>query len=184
VTTAVESVDDRVLRMLDKGHSRADFIQLAMLMRALGLFLVPTFVPFTPWATLESYQELLNTIAKLELIENVPPVQLTIRLLIPAGSRLLEITDLYGIELGAFEPELLVYPWRNPDPRVDELQHELEETVQSESRKGTGRGEIFAQIWKLTQRITGTDLAEAAVPPLPPRAARATIPYLTEPWYC
>jgi radical SAM superfamily enzyme YgiQ (UPF0313 family) len=184
VTTAVESVDDRVLRMLDKGHSRTDFIHLAMLMRALGLFLVPTFVPFTPWTTLESYQELLSTIAKLELIENVPPVQLTIRLLVPAGSRLLEITNLYGVELGAFEAERLMYPWRNPNPRVDELQRELEEMVQHESKKGTGRTELFAEIWKLTQRAKGADSEEAATLPLPPMAARATIPYLTEPWYC
>ncbi len=185
VTTAVESVDDRVLRMLDKGHSRADFIHVAMLMRALGLFLVPTFVPFTPWTTLESYEELLSTIAKLGLMENVPPVQLTIRLLIPAGSRLLEITDLYGIELGAFEPELLVYPWRNRDPRVDELQRELEEMVQRESKKGTGRGEIFGQLWKLTQRARGSDSSlEETIPPAPLTAARVTIPYLTEPWYC
>jgi hypothetical protein len=183
VTTAVESVDDRVLRMLDKGHSRADFIHLAKLMRALGLFLVPTFVPFTPWTTLEGYQELLSIIAKLELVENVPPVQLTIRLLIPAGSRLLEITDLYGIELGEFEPELLMYPWRNPDPRVDELQRELEEMVQRENKRGTGRGEVFALVWKRTQGARGVDLEEP-VPAMPPMAARATIPYLTEPWYC
>ncbi|HYN14440.1 MAG TPA: radical SAM protein, partial [Terriglobales bacterium] len=183
VTTAVESVDDRVLRMLDKGHSRADFIHLAMLMRALGLFLVPTFVPFTPWTTLDGYEELLSTIVKLGLVENVPPVQLTIRLLIPAGSRLLEITDLYGIELGAFEPELLVYPWRNPDPRVDELQRKLEEMVQRESKKGTVRSEIFAQIWKLTQRARGAEFEET-IPAMPPAAARVTIPYLTEPWYC
>jgi len=181
VTTAVESVDDRVLRMLDKGHSRADFIQLAMLMRTLGLFLVPTFVPFTPWTTLESYQELLSTIARLELIENVPPVQLTTRLLIPAGSRLLEITDLYGVELGAFEPERLMYPWRNLDPRVDELQRELEEVVERESKRGRRRGEIFAQAWKLAGAAGSV---EAAMPPLPLLAARATIPYLTEPWYC
>jgi len=177
-------VDDRVLRMLDKGHSRADFIHLTMLMRALGLFLVPTFVPFTPWTTLQGYQDMLNTIAKLELIENVPPVQLTIRLLIPAGSRLLEITDLYGVELGAFEPELLIYPWRNPDSRVDELQLELEQVVQRESKKGTGRGEIFAEIWKLAQRAQTADSAEEAMPPVAAAPARATIPYLTEPWYC
>jgi len=183
VTTAVESVEDRVLRMLDKGHSRADFIHLAMLMRALGLFLVPTFVPFTPWTTLDSYQELLSTVAKLELVENVPPVQLSIRLLIPAGSRLLEITELYGVELGAFEPERLVYPWRNPDPRVEELQRGLEELVQRESKKGIGRGEIFAQIWNFTQRARGADVEQAILAP-PPTPARATIPYLTEPWYC
>jgi hypothetical protein len=36
-----------------------DFIRLAGLMRALGLFLVPTFVPFTPWTTLAGYEDLL-----------------------------------------------------------------------------------------------------------------------------
>ena len=185
ITTAVESVDDRVLRMLDKGHSRADFIQLAMLMRSLGIFLVPTFVPFTPWTTLEGYEELLRTVAQLGLIENVPPVQLTIRLLIPAESRLLEITELYGVELGAFEPERLIYPWRNPDPRVDELQCALEETVQQESQKGAGRTEIFAQLWNLTQRAKGTASGwQELIPPAPLMGARATIPYLTEPWYC
>ena len=184
VTTAVESVDDRVLRMLDKGHSRADFIHVVMLMRALGLFLVPTFVPFTPWTSLDSYDELLSAIADLGLVENVPPVQFTIRLLIPAGSRLLEITDLCGIELGAFEPELLVYPWRNPDPRVDNLQRELEEMVHQESKRGAGRAEIFAQVWRLTHRAKGADSAEEAMPPPLHLAARATVPYLTEPWYC
>ena len=137
---------------------------------------------FTPWTTLEGYEELLRTIATLGLIENVPPVQLTIRLLIPAGSRLLEITDLYGVELGTFEPELLVYPWQNPDPRVDELQRELEGMVQRESKKGSGRSEIFARIWKLTRRAMGADSEE--IPLIAPMAARATIPYLTEPWFC
>ena len=185
VTTAVESVDDRVLRMLDKGHSRADFIHLAKLMRAIGLFLVPTFVPFTPWTTLQGYEELLHTIAKLQLVENVPPVQLTIRLLIPAGSRLLEVTELYAVEVEAFEPELLVYPWRNPDPRVDELQRELELLVQRENKKGAGRTEIFSKIWTQTQCARGASPETAnMLPPLAPMPARAAIPYLTEPWYC
>jgi len=183
VTTAAESVDDRVLHVLDKSHTRADFIHLAKLMRSLGLFLVPTFVPFNPWTTLESYGELLSAVAQLELVEHVPPVQLTIRLLIPAGSRLLEIADRCGIELGVFEPERLIYPWRSPDPRVDELQRELEEMVQRESKKGAGRGEIFALIWSLTQRVRGADRDEA-LPALPLIPSRATIPYLTEPWYC
>jgi len=93
----------------------------------------------------------------------------------------LEITDLYGVELAAFEPERLVYPWRNPDSSVDQLQRGLEEMVQGESRKGSGRSEIFAQIWKLAG---AADSDEAVMPPLPPMAARATVPYLTEPWYC
>jgi radical SAM superfamily enzyme YgiQ (UPF0313 family) len=52
VTTAMESIDDRVLERLDKGHTRSDFVRLAGLARAAGLVLRPTFVAFTPWTTL------------------------------------------------------------------------------------------------------------------------------------
>ena len=52
VTSAVESVDDAILTRLDKGHTRADFIQVVRNFRAIGLALSPTFVAFTPWTTL------------------------------------------------------------------------------------------------------------------------------------
>ena len=59
LTSAVESVDDRILDHLDKGHTRADFERAAGLVREAGIALAPTFVPFTPWTTLEGYVELL-----------------------------------------------------------------------------------------------------------------------------
>ncbi len=90
VISAVEAVDDRVLEKFDKGHTRADFMAVAARFRELGMTLLPTFVPFTPWTTLENYGDLLDVIEELGLTENVAPVQLAIRLLIPAGSRLLE----------------------------------------------------------------------------------------------
>ncbi|MFQ5533188.1 MAG: radical SAM protein, partial [Candidatus Methylomirabilales bacterium] len=49
VTSAVESIDNRVLILLDKGHTREDFIQVVRLCREAGLTLNPTFVAFTPW---------------------------------------------------------------------------------------------------------------------------------------
>jgi len=51
VTSAVESIDDRVLEKLAKGHTRADFIQAVGIMREAELTLAPTFVTFTPWTT-------------------------------------------------------------------------------------------------------------------------------------
>src|SRR6266849_3387017 len=186
VTTAVESVDDQVLRILDKGHTRADFIRLAGLMRGLGLFLVPTFVPFTPWTTLEGYEDLLATLIRLGLMEHVPPVQLTIRLLIPAGSRLLEVLPLHNAAIGPFEQEALSYSWANPDRRVDRLQCDLEAMVQREAKAGASRTVIFGEAWKVLQRAMKEDGDEAPAPlPLvPPGPPRVTIPYLTEPWYC
>ena len=73
-----------MLEILNKGHTRADFIEVVHASRKVGLPVVPTFVTFTPWLTLESYRDLLWTLAELDLIDQVPSVQLAIRLLIPA----------------------------------------------------------------------------------------------------
>src|SRR5947208_7937233 len=94
VTSAVESVDDEVLRRLDKGHTRADFLEVTRIFRDLDLVLHATFVPFTPWTTLDSYLELLRVLRENDLVENVAPIQLAIRLLIPRGSRLLELDEI------------------------------------------------------------------------------------------
>ncbi len=178
VTTAVESVDDRVLALLDKGHTREDFINLVELFRRVGLALQPTFVAFTPWTALEGYKDLLATLAKLELIEHVAPIQLAIRLLIPAGSRLREVQDI----IGPFDDAALVYPWSHPDPRVDALHQAAESFVESTSKAGAGRSAIFCEIW---ERLHGAMNEPApALPAVAPQRARCTIPYLTELWYC
>ncbi len=120
VTSAVESVDDEVLAKLDKGHTRADFIEVAGLFRSLGLALAPTFIPFTPWTTRESYRELLEVISELDLVDNVAPVQLALRLLIPRGSRLLELPDVQDVVRRFDEPALL-YRWEHPNPEIESL---------------------------------------------------------------
>jgi hypothetical protein len=91
ITSAVESVDDSVLQYLDKHHSRADVGRALMLCRANGISLAPTFVPFTPWTTLDGYLDLLRDLVQWELQQALPAVQLTIRLLVPQGSYLLRL---------------------------------------------------------------------------------------------
>ena len=49
VTTAVESIDDQILTILDKGHTRDDFVRLVGLARKANLTRSPTFIPFLPW---------------------------------------------------------------------------------------------------------------------------------------
>ncbi|HEY7284009.1 MAG TPA: radical SAM protein, partial [Vicinamibacterales bacterium] len=67
VTSAVESIDDRVLAILEKGHTRQDFAAATELCRRIGLTLVPTFVAFHPWLTLDGYCDLLDTLDALGL---------------------------------------------------------------------------------------------------------------------
>ena len=180
VTSAVESVDDAVLRRLEKGHTRADFLEVHRLFRESGLVLHPTFVPFTPWTTLDSYVELLRVLRESDLIENVAPIQLAIRLLIPAGSRLLELKEVRDI-VAPFDPSALVYPWRNPDPRVDVLCEEIEDIVAASEKRKLPRRAIFERIWKAAHEAAGVE-AESEVELL--LVSRAAIPYLNEPWYC
>ena len=181
VVSAVESLDDRVLQLLDKGHTRADFLKVVLLFRDLGLALSPTFVAFHPWMSLASYEEFLMTIAELELIENVQPIQLAIRLLIPSCSRLLQLREVQEI-VAPFDQVSLSYPWKHSDPRVDSLQREMERTIQFSVKLEYDRSTIFEYAWHLLQQAKGSE--DEVLPTLPALAARATIPYLTEPWYC
>ena len=135
VTTAVESVDDEVLRKLDKGHTKADFIEVVRLFRGAGLNLSPTFIPFTPWTTWESYRELLHVLAELDLVHQVAPVQLALRLLIPAGSRLLDLEEIRRT-VDLFQPDALGYKWRHQDPSLDTLAERLLHLVDSEQKRG------------------------------------------------
>ena len=128
VTTAVESIDDRVLALLEKGHTRRDFFDAVALCRAAGLTIAPTFVTFHPWLSLEGYCDLLDVLADLDLIGHVAPIQLAIRLLIPEGSRLLELEDVRRL-VGAFDARTLTYRWSHPDPRVDRLHEEVASMV-------------------------------------------------------
>jgi radical SAM superfamily enzyme YgiQ (UPF0313 family) len=178
ITSAVESVDDEVLRRLEKGHTRADFERAAASLRHLGLPLVPTFVAFTPWTTRRGYLEMLDAIEGLDLVEHVAPVQLAIRLLIPQGSRLLDLEEIQAV-IGSFDAGQLAYPWRHADPQVDRLQLDIMALIGR--RLGAGRSDLFASV-----RALACDSADGQMPRQapPPRVARAAVPYLNEPWYC
>ncbi|MFQ5700442.1 MAG: CUAEP/CCAEP-tail radical SAM (seleno)protein [Acidobacteriota bacterium] len=173
VTCAAESIDDRVLSLFAKGHTREDFIRCVRLCRAAGVTLNPTFVPFTPWQTLRGYRRLLELIEDLDLVEQVAPIQLAIRLLFPAGSPLLRLREVRG-QVGSFDENALVHPWRHHDPRLDGLQERVQSLVLAAQAAGESRAAIFDEI----RALAGLGPGAA------PRRARAGIPYLTEPWYC
>ncbi|MBK5293964.1 MAG: radical SAM protein [Acidobacteriia bacterium] len=177
VTTAVESVDDHVLALLDKGHTRQDFYDAVTLCRNAGITLTPTFIPFTPWTSLEGYRDLLRVIAGLDLVDHVAPVQLALRLLITAGSRLLELPEIASL-VQPFQPATLLYRWAHPDPSMDELANQMLQLVDREQKRGSTRRDCFARIWELAHNGATPGWRRPVLP------ARATIPYLNEPWYC
>jgi len=91
-------------------------MQAADRLRELGLTLSPTFMAFTPWTTTSTYLEMLSVIGELNLIDHVAPIQYAIRLLIPPGSRLMELREIQDI-VEPYDHSALYYPWQNPDPK-------------------------------------------------------------------
>lgn len=179
ITSAVESLDPEVLAHLEKGHTREDFERAVALCGDAGVPLSPTFVTFTPWTTIGSYLDLLQTIDRLGLIEHVAPIQYAIRLLITDKSRLLELPDVRAL-VRPFDEVSLTYPWSHPDPRVDALHDQILRLVGV--RLNAPRAEVFEQVWQTAHAHARIEAPARHTQPVLP--ARATVPYLTEPWYC
>ena len=175
--SAVESIDDRILERLAKGHTAQDFERAVAIARAAGLHLTPTFVPFTPWTTVEGYRALLERLIELRLVESVPAVQLSIRLLVPAGSHMFEI-DGFADLVEPFDDDMLGHPWRHPDPAVDTLQARIQAIAEGAAEAEEPRRTAFERIWRCVHEALGE------TPRALPGDMGAPAPMHSEPWYC
>jgi hypothetical protein len=177
IITAVESLSERVLRILDKGHTREDVAAALELVRTAGIALRPTWVVFTPWTTLDDYCEVLEFIESNGLIDHVDPVMYTIRLLIPPQSWLAEHPETLP-HRGPLDEAAFSYQWTHPDPRMDQLHRDVSRLVARDTQAGADASTTFYRVM---------DLAYGRQPPkvaisLPTDRQRA--PRLTESWFC
>jgi radical SAM superfamily enzyme YgiQ (UPF0313 family) len=180
IVSAVESLDDAILQRLEKHHTRADFFRAVELCRRAGITLQPTFIPFTPWTTFDQLLDLFEQLYRLDLMEAVAPVQLAIRLLIPAGSRLLELEEVRGL-IGSFDAKGLVYPWQNPNAAIDKLCEQLQDIAAANEKHKLSRSATFEQMWKAVGKAADRVLEQHKQPLT---ASGAAVPHLNEPWYC
>jgi hypothetical protein len=176
VTSAVESLDDRVLEIFDKRHTREDFFKTVELCKSIGLVLQPTFVAFHPWTTLRGYLDLMQTIAQLDLVENVAPIQWGVRLLIPAGSKLLDREEVRSV-VGEFDEAALAYRWAHPDSRVDQLCEAILTIVKEGQDQEQSRSEMFDRVWQSACEAAGEQREL-------PAYSRQPVPRLSENWFC
>ena len=180
VVSAVESLSNRVLTILDKGHDRADVETALGLVTAAGIALRPTFVPFTPWTTLDDYREMLDFVAVHDLIDAVDPLQYGLRLLLPPGSLLLERPELTP-HLRGLEPAALSWRWQHPDPRMEALQRDVSAATRAGAAEGTDSLEMFDRVWELARAAAQAPRGRPATQWTVPRPRH---PRLTEPWFC
>jgi len=186
VVSAVESVNDRTLKLLAKGHRRKDIVDVIRFFRDIDLSLRPTFVPFTPWDTIADYRALLDIVEGERLIDHIDPVQYSIRLLVPPGSFLLRVPEMRA-QLGDLDASRLTYTWTHPEPEMDELQRAVAAIAADAARNGRDAAETF---FVIKGRAAPTGL-----PALSKSADAAWIrrrfpldrhrpPGLTENWFC
>jgi radical SAM superfamily enzyme YgiQ (UPF0313 family) len=180
VVTAMESLNDDVLRHLEKGHTRADSLDVIRHSRSIGLTLRPTLVPFTPWETLESYIDLLDAVAGEGLVDCIDAVQYAIRLLVPPGSALLASSALTR-HLGGKDAVNFTHTWAHPDPRMDSLQHEVAAIAGDAQESGQDAAGTLDAIVSAASAKSGA-VREGVTSP--PSAARIRPPRLTEAWFC
>ena len=177
VVSAVESLSDAVLERLAKGHTRADVFRAFEACRAAGLALRPSLIPFTPWSSLDEYLDLIETFARERWLDTLDPVQLSLRLLVPSGSLLLEEASSVaeGLDEGA-----LSYRWRHPDPRMDALQSEVARVVEEAAEKRPPPAATFDRVWRLALTAAGRPHERVAIAADTGKRA----PRLTENWFC
>ena len=89
---------------------------------------------------------------------------------------MLELEDMRAAA-GPFDPHTLTYRWVHADRRVDRLHEEVAALVGS--RLTAERRQVFDAISDLAHERAGMFRPRVGEVP-----ARATIPYLNEPWYC
>jgi hypothetical protein len=100
-------------------------------------------------------------------------------LLIPEGSRMLELEDVRRI-IAPFDPQSLAYPWKNADPRLDALSEAVQEIAAAAERQKESRRATFERIWKAAHSAAGLPAPSLNLSARP----EAGVPFLSEPWYC
>lgn len=181
IVSAVESLNNNVLQHLDKGHTASDIAQAFAFAEQAGISLRPSLLPFTPWETLESYIELLDFFEQGHFIEHIDPVHLSIRLLIPPGSALLDNAENQAW-LRELDPESYSYRWQHPDLRMDQLQEQVAKLVEQAQDCQADPVETFFQVKALALEQQGKSFAVEQA--LQNYGQRKVLPHLTESWFC
>jgi radical SAM superfamily enzyme YgiQ (UPF0313 family) len=186
MVSAIESLSDGVLQVLDKRHNAQDVYTALDIVRGAGISLRPTFVAFTPWTTLEDYVALCEFISKYGLEHEVDPVQLAIRLLIPPGSLLADRPELAPhLTPGPFDERSLTFAWTHPDPLMDRLYEAVAGVAEEAARVNEDPAVTFARIGHIAVSTAGRE------PTAAPKSTQAAVvanrvppPRLSEPWFC
>ncbi len=179
VVSAFESTDDRTLELLDKGHTVADMEASVELCRNSGLEIRPSWMPFVPWTTPADVVDVFRFLDGNDLLATTDPVQMSIKLLIPPGSLMLDVPEVQQA-VDELDAGALTHTWRYSDPGADVLQRRLAGIAEAASAAAIDPVETMVDMWALALESAGRDISEAQIP----AGATAGRPRMTESWFC
>ena len=179
IVSAFETTDDRTLRLLDKGHTAEDMAEVVRQARQHGIDIHPSWMPFVPWTVPQDVVGIFRFLADNDLLGATDPVQLSIRLLIPRHSLMLDLDEVQAV-VGGYDEETLSYQWVAADRRSDELQVRLAALAESAADRGANPVDTLLEMWAEAVEAAGGDRASIVAP----RQITVGRPHLTEPWFC
>ena len=168
VVSAFESVDDATLERLDKGHTADDAARAVAVLRAAGIDVRPSWLPFTPWTTRADLIALLDFVHAHDLVGSVDPVQYSVRLLLPRGSLLLDHPDMVPF-VDSWDDERSTFLWAAADPEMDALQRRIAALVEIDDQP--------LSAYPRVRELVGA-------PPVDLAGVTTGRPRLTESWFC
>ena len=176
VVSAFESVDERTLSILDKGHTVADMAEAIGLTRGAGVHIRPTWLPFLPWTTPQDVADVFEFIDRHGLTGVTDPVQMAIKLLIPRGSLLVTHPEVTPY-LTTYDTAALTWRWVFADQEIAVLHKKLETIAASASDCGQEAALTLNEMREAVSAISGRDLPVI-------RDDVAPGPRLSESWFC
>jgi hypothetical protein len=175
IVSAFETVDGPTLEILAKNHTVADMAAATDLVRAAGVHIRPTWLPFFPWTSVADVAAIADFLDAFGLWEATDPVQLSIKLLIPEGS-LLENHPAVVPHLERYRPEALTWGWRFASTEVDALHRSLGKIAEEASDCRADAIDTLTEMSAAIDNAAGRKTRPLSPGPKAPR--------LTESWFC
>lgn len=175
VVSAFESVDESTLRILDKGHTVDDMVEAVKVVRAAGIHIRPTWLPFFPWTTVSDVADVFEFLAGHDLGAATDPVQMAIRLLVPRGS-LLESHPGVRPHLSRYDDAALTWVWEFADEDTALLHKQVDAIASEAADCGREAVATLEEMRRLVESASGRAISPFVAGPPGPR--------LTESWFC
>ena len=163
------------IRDSQKNHTSDDLRTAVELSLENNIDIRPTWMPFSPWTEKSDLVNIIKLIENYKLRETVDPIQLTIKLLIPKNSLILQSGEIKQY-LESYDPSSFSYSWKYENSVIDEIQNSLFNYVLE--NESVDEYTQYLGLVKIIESYTDNPLLVHSDYPM------KNVPKLSETWFC